>query len=76
MKKISLLVTLIFLMTNTLYAAKPCYQFGGLAKVAEYEECMKNPEEYKSVMAKLGERKKNFDEKNKTIWDMFKNRNK
>ena len=76
MKKISLLVTLIFLTSSTLYAAKPCHKLGGLVKVSEYEECMKNPEEYKNAMERFSESKKNFDENNKSLWDMFKNRKK
>ena len=79
MKKISLLITLIFFTSSVLYAAKPCHKMGGLVKVSNYEECMKNPDTYKekaSVIDKLNEKKKNFDDNNKTIWDMIKNKKK
>jgi hypothetical protein len=76
MKKI--LVTLVFILftSNTLYAAKPCTKAGGLLKVSDYEECMKDPnrntkDKTLSKLKALGEKKKKFDDENKTLVDML-----
>ena len=80
MKVISLVITLIILTSGTLYAAKPCTTLGGLMKVSNYEECMKDPtnaavnEKNKNSLSKINERKKNFDKNNKTLVDVFKNK--
>ena len=80
MKIISLVITLIILTSGTLYAAKPCTSLGGLVKVSNYEECMKDPtnaavnKKNKNSLSKINERKKNFDKNNKTLVDVFKNK--
>tara|TARA_B110000305_G_C19208823_1_gene524813 strand:+ start:582 stop:830 length:249 start_codon:yes stop_codon:yes gene_type:complete len=79
MKVISLVITLIILSSGSLYAAKPCTSLGGLLKVSNYEECMKDPAnatvagKNKNSLSKINEKKKNFDKNNKTLVDMFKN---
>ena len=86
-KKIITIITLIILSFAPAFAAIDANQCDGLKTKAKKIDCLSALkakaikesalEPLKKINAKLNSfdsKKKKFDEKNKTLWDMFKNR--
>ena len=65
-KKITLTTILFCFGFSTLQAVEPCTELFGTIRVKNYEECMKNPEQYKKATTNNGvisKLKVNYDSK-------------